>query len=76
MATTSTTAASKWESAKPKLTYFVIGLIAGQILQPSFAVSRANFTPNPFVVGIIGVITALAAVPLIVLYWVVSQIGR
>jgi hypothetical protein len=31
MATTST-AASKWESAKPKLTYFVIGLIAGPII--------------------------------------------
>ncbi len=31
MATTST-AASKWEFAKPKLTYFVIGLIAGPII--------------------------------------------
>jgi hypothetical protein len=31
-ATTMNTAASRWESAKPRLTYLVIGLIAGPII--------------------------------------------
>ncbi len=58
------------------LVVIVIGLIAGQILQPSFAVSQASFTPNPFVVGIIGVAVTLLILGFLVgVMWVVVFIA-
>jgi predicted lysophospholipase L1 biosynthesis ABC-type transport system permease subunit len=61
------------------LVIVVVGLIAGQILQPSFAVSQANFTPNPFVVGIIGVAVTLLILGFLVgvmwvIVWIVSHL--
>jgi predicted lysophospholipase L1 biosynthesis ABC-type transport system permease subunit len=54
------------------LVVIVIGLIAGQILQPSFNVANASFVPNPFVVGIIGVAVTLLILGFLVgVMWVV-----
>jgi ABC-type antimicrobial peptide transport system permease subunit len=50
----------------------VIGLIAGQILRPSFQVIPDRFAPNPLVVGIIGVgVTLLILGILVGLLWIV-----
>jgi len=61
------------------LVVLVIGLVAGQILQPSFAVSRANFTPNPYMVGILGVAITLLILGFLVgvmwvIVWIVSHL--
>ncbi len=61
------------------LVVIVIGLIAGQILQPSFNFAPSQFAPNPFVIGIIGVAVTLLILGLLVgvmwvIVWIVSHL--
>ncbi len=60
------------------LVVLVIGLIAGQIISPTFTVINSNSLPSPFTVGIIGVAITLTILGLLVgiLWLLVWLIGK